>query len=462
MVLIEEYEQSSESARESLQEFLRHRPSLEGSSVSIKGLKEPEIPDHVDSKTVELVVKAAVPLSGSWVWFERSGLYEDKMKVQKWFTGIAVRLLRALAAVDPAGDKVVAREVTKVMIMYYYEDYPWSTPELRSISVNWLEKTSLRDHREVLDSVIESIKPLFTSHPRVSAAGRKKAEAVKNRLVPGEPERFFEWKEEHQWALAMLEYCVSNMESEQIATHWAFIVPAVLNVLDDGEILIKAVGCRCARAVVEHAPSKILTSSGVADLFSSDLWPAMKFLPPSVEPALSKTILKHSFDALLEIATVSKPDSLDLLMEEVIYGLTFANQYIEVAETLIRSAMLVIPKLGTYTVRHLQELVKVFASMLSDPFSGVYQPLIRQACELLILTIQYCWMRIDRYKYDILKALIVAWDKTHGDNPGAANKDQVALTEESLKRVLTLVQDITTIDLEPIVAEWPSAKWITS
>jgi len=310
----------------------------------------------------------------------------------------------------------------------------------------------------LLDLLTTVIKPLFAAsrNAALTSSGRKN-------LVPQAPatgrfdSSFLDddakpWK--NGWTVDLLTYILTSysgvcdtQQRNTIEAHFHLLVPPILNLIDDGETVYKADGCRLLRLlcdVVKGCRSDIFKRTGLTDVFvdalrtnfmvlptltpeqeslalMQELYPAYRALvaarfpmhvvdnndkvtplPPSSGTAASSKTTTSPFSissqrsgppAVQDAAESQVRQSLldILLLQGLLAALshlgagTSSSSTISLTLTtyLISQLTPTVSDMGISTVKHLQTLLPLLRNILSDPFGAVAPRLLLEALATL-------------------------------------------------------------------------------
>lgn len=97
-----------------------------------------------------------------------------------------------------------------------------------------------------------------------------------------------------------------------------------------------------------------------------------------------------------------------------------------------------------------QHIIEVCSVILTDPFALMYPPL--QIASLMVLeqSLVCGWPRIQRYKADILKPLIICWLDLEGSGISAIQEEEIREQMRSIFRVLSAVPEWGSAGIEVV------------
>ncbi|KIY01715.1 uncharacterized protein Z520_01853 [Fonsecaea multimorphosa CBS 102226] len=363
----------------------------------------------------------------------------------------------------------------------------------------------------LLELLTQIIKPLFTNtkHPQLTSTGRKS-------LVPGPPpsiatSRFLSpldddeqeaiqkpWKRT-PFTVPLLKYILQSYallpkpaQKSTIESHFHFLVPPVLNMIDDASAQYKSDGCLLLRLLCTtliSAQSDMLRRTGLTDVFVDALKTNFLLLPTLTPEEDSLLILRELYPAYLalvdarfvnlqvamtegvDISTGKKTDAggatwtigEDFTLREALltklyrHGImaslshlssstsSFSNTISAPLTTfLLKQIPPVFRRLNIHAVKHLQTLLPMMRVALMDPFVLAAPEMALASLNVLAVVVQRCSERVrDKWWPEILRACVACWcnclDEKEGANEGAATALQEVM--DRAKGVVELLQD---------------------
>lgn len=415
---------SLDEAKECLDRFRKYKDDLSKATVNKtnEALETVERECQGDEDDVaRLLRECAKPLGGEWIWY-KDELAESRSRwvAQEQFLSVVPRLLHALA-------KFRGQLIYKHMLLYSVEGYPWVKDS--TVANSWLEENE-ESSISLTELVEKDIKPAFiksASHPSVSTAGRKKMNddrGYRNRLNPtlhsDTEELMAPWRVEDQSVIALLEVVIRKSEPTQLRSVWPFLVPSILNIVDDHEVMIKLKGCQFLELIIKKMDPQFLHTTGLMPIFRDAVTHTLHYLPPSISTDLSKIITHQGVETLLSLTaslkacgkTKDRLADLDTVTFDLLHAISNSGQKVDLLISLLVDMRSVVQQLGPETVKYLQDLVKVYLNILGDPFIGHSPNLALQACEFINTVMTYAWPRLYSYRYEILRGAILVYKQT--------------------------------------------------
>jgi hypothetical protein len=141
----------------------------------------------------------------------------------------------------------------------------------------------------------------------------------------------------------------------------------------------------------------------------------------------------------------------------IVRGFTFAGENARIAGELMRQISALVMDMKVYAVRHLGDLVRIFGTVLGDPFVGVAQGLLAATLDAVETMVGVCWVRLCRYVPEVLKAITscyrtVCWG---GERKGGAEVvDRLRKIVSILRSVMAAEKrEVEMVELEESIAQ---------
>ncbi|KAI1927955.1 hypothetical protein LOZ65_002168 [Ophidiomyces ophidiicola] len=344
---------------------------------------------------------------------------------------------------------------------------PWTSVTAFSSATLLLNeyKESYRAKDEQLPALFGEIlaryvKPSFskTRTPALTSAGRKDMHPLKQPKF--DPSLFGKgskpWKYTNNFVLTILSWVVGQYTPSDRATiegQFPLLVPAILSLIDDESLPYKALGCRILYQLLiplEQTKSDILKRTNLDSVFEDALSPCLLSLPTITPEEQSIHLLKFAYPALFSVITTRFPLSppskefyspapshrkteaqeaqsrLICLTKLLRQGIISSYSHISISQpsedTYISSfpyprlSTLLLTQLATAiremaldSIKHLQEIVPILTSTLTNPFGTAYIPLLIAAIDSMLQLILSAWLRIWKWRADILAGLCGCW-----------------------------------------------------
>lgn len=428
----------------------------------------------------DLLAKSLAPLEGEWIWYEDefTKSFNAKWTSQREFMQSAVPLLLVVSIhwlkLAKQFDASVNTKLVQSLMCYAINDgtYPWTLSNAHPGNEK-LAKAVLQavqpfcedsSFRSILFQIIKPVFVKHSTHHSVSAAGRKlmTPESYSSNFtfsyLPEQDSKrsaSHSWRTQHQYCLTLFEIFIAHSTSSELQENWAFIVPCVLNIIDDHNPGIKRKGGDLVDKVANNTSASFFKQTGVAQVFWSALEPTLAYLPPSTPANVSIPLTTSSYKAMMALSYLSKENPHQLhhkyFLEGVLTGISHAHNHTGALVNFITiSTDLVSNHMKTYTTPHLKSLVAIVTGTLCDPFVTFSPKLVIATCELAEAIIKACWFKIIEYRYDLLRGLVTLSKRIAGDSEQDAQLDQ---TESQLLRthartVLTLLNQAVELNAD--------------
>ncbi|OAA68345.1 hypothetical protein SPI_00540 [Niveomyces insectorum RCEF 264] len=354
------------------------------------------------------------------------------------------------------------------------------------------------------------LRPLFArSRPAtVTASGRRAAYAGNNSsnqrdVADRETRATKPWKYDDLRAVSVFAWAVKESDELLVRNHWPMFTPVLLTLIDDPDTAVRARGLVLLRAFIDKVPDyrNILHNTGLESVLADAVFPTLLFLPRLTPEKESLQLLEPAYAALLSLAAAAaaapvplsaassagsrrgedatrglhhlppKPaaDLLDKILRDGIYaGYFHASEHIRIVELLVRQAGRVIETMGgVYAVKHLKDLIPMYASIMTDPFAMRYKPAVVAATDALQTTMVNCWPRMadTPWQEEIIKMLMLCWLNVQEDHGGEERRrekeDNKDLSARLVRAADTLLAIMRAADVNvaakigPLIAKEP-------
>lgn len=442
----------------------------------------------------QMLAESVTPLQGEWIWYEDefTQSFSAKWKSQTDFLEAALPSLLIVCIhwlryiEKNQGDvttNITAMKVLESLLCYTINDgsFPWTLPSSNAKQeklVKALQKITepFCKNKTVRADIFDQIKPAFISHsthPSISAAGRKiftangaqgpSASSSRNFTFSYLPEdetntkNKSSWRTRHQYSLTLLEIYIEYSEEQEIRASWSFIIPCVLNIIDDPNPGIKRKGSDLAKKLTVSAGGSFFKQTGVSPVLWSALKPALSYLPPSTPVSISVPLSKSTYEAMMALSYCSKASSHKLqheyFQEAVLMGISHCHTNTKALINFLSiTTDLVLEHMKTYTTPHLRPLIAIITGTLCDPFVTFSPELVSTVCGLAEAVIKTVWFRVFVYRYDILRALVVVSKRIAAEDGSVSATSLDQQNSTTMKRqtnsVLTLLQQAIAVNLD--------------
>lgn len=406
-----------------------------------------------------LLSQALLPTlqDSEWIWYEGefTKALDNKYKSQQEFLFkgvppllvVTIHWIKYLRQADVEVNAYAS--LVKSLLCYKFDiSYPWSIQN-RSELYNAVTalmndiSASIPDFYELL---LNEIKPMFVqhaTHPSVSSTGRRvlnSDDTIRSRFFEDfESEENDSWRIKNQYTLGLLELYLTNSSESNIKSNWSFLLPCILNVVDDHDPAIKRKGSDLISLLVTRNDNIFLVNTGVVPLLWKALKPSLAYLPPSTPAIISIPLTNSTYKASIAIWNISStPHKLqeEYLQEAILSGISHTHTHTKSLITFINiTSDFILNHLKSYTTSHLMPLVAIVVGTLSDPLVTFSEELVITTCKLAEALIRVCWFRIIVYRYDLIKALVLV-SRRFGDDKNSA------LLKHSQKVVELLIQAV--------------------
>ncbi|KAL1902279.1 hypothetical protein Sste5346_001255 [Sporothrix stenoceras] len=311
----------------------------------------------------------------------------------------------------------------------------------------------------IVDGILKQyLRPLFARSrpPTVTESGRKAAfpsnpggdnTGPKRDTTNSESPQAKPWKYVDMRAISVFAWAVHESDGALVRTNWPLFIPVLLALVEDPDTPVRARGLTLLTEFVASVPDGggLLHTTGLDSVLADAVFPTLLFLPRLTPEKESLQLLGPAYSALLSLAKAAgaadKAGSttnnkglppkaaatlLDRMLREGIFsGYFHASEHIHITEELVRQAGRIVEAMGVYAVKHLKDLMPMYAAILMDPFAMRYKPAVAAAIDTLQTTLTNCWPRLAKtpWQEETLKMLMLCWLHVEEDE-GTKIKDR--------------------------------------
>ncbi|PTB39786.1 hypothetical protein M441DRAFT_458883 [Trichoderma asperellum CBS 433.97] len=375
--------------------------------------------------------------------------------------GLALLVIISLFCASPSEPFLLDDAVLISVVTYTDEDDAWTTKESSHLAARLL-KANLADDR--LDTFItqrliqDTLRPLFSkSSTRLTASGRPSqlAQQPASTQARTSLDSVSQEREKLQ-AASSFKWAVMSCSQATMGRHWPLFLPILLSLAEDHNTAVRIKGLQILGLFLDTCPANVILSAGVDNVIQDAVFPTLLFLPSTTPESESIELLYPAYRVLLRIAQLD-PDSkslrrrrfLDkLLRDGVFVGHFHASEYPRIVEVLMKITKDIVSCLGFFSAKHLQvnnrrldrislcyvlitfgqNLLRLFASTLSDPFVMGYPPLVYSTTEALNATLVNCWPRFSSPGYidQVIHTISLCWLNLKSSQLPAEDVDQIS------------------------------------
>ncbi|PHH58941.1 hypothetical protein CDD81_4070 [Ophiocordyceps australis] len=214
-------------------------------------------------------------------------------------------------------------------------------------------------------------------------------------------------------------WSVEKANAALLSQEWPLYLPVLLALIENSQLTVRTRGLDILVTFIQKCSHNTLFSTGISRVLEDAIFPTLFFLPSLTPEHDSAILLDLAYTALLKLAAAdSNPQSharrrlLDRLIRHgIMAGYLHGSNYPAVVKVLMRSATAAISLLGFSAIKHIQDLVDILDSTMTDPFSPSYPSVAAAAGQVLDVLISHCWPRLvgTRHTRRILAILVACW-----------------------------------------------------
>ncbi|KAH9881875.1 hypothetical protein J1614_001046 [Plenodomus biglobosus] len=253
------------------------------------------------------------------------------------------------------------------------------------------------------------------------------------------------------YVLELLKWSIGALSGKEIERLWRFLMPPILQMIDDSEVESQAKGCELLTLLLQQmqqatgqdtfVSSKSMKSSeatnflqrtGYHSVLADSLFPLLTHLPSLTPEQESITLLSEVYPALLLLAqlvpadtnttpsnpTTSSPTKtwfLDKIVREGIFHplahFPTPSTYPHLANLIVSQLPKITDEMGIESIKHLPDIITLISSILQEPFALSHEALVLSTLQALRSIMQNAWPRIPRHRGSIMMGLGVLWGR---------------------------------------------------
>ncbi|KAF2473948.1 poly A polymerase C-terminal region-like protein [Lindgomyces ingoldianus] len=330
-----------------------------------------------------------------------------------------------------------------------------------------------------------TIRPLFSQsnskpHPNLTPAGRAAPSHPDQKAQFPDDTSKAPWKDpKNGYAIDLLRWTLLILGQKGIEANWGLLVPPILKMTDNLDIKWKSRGCEFLTLLLASTSPSLLSRTGLGNVFEITLIPLFTYLPTLTEEKESVLLLDKAFPALMELAEVMYPPPshssttpqpintlstprekfLDKLLRLCILApVSHASPstYPRLATSLLSHLPTLINAMQIDAVKHLQSLLPLLSSILTEPLGLAHPPLIVGSVKGLQAVVLNCWPRVGRYRGEIMKGVCVCWVRC-GEEEGEEKKKEIEEVRWELKECVGMLDAVCQAD-DDLKGIWEAEK----
>ncbi|RDL40006.1 uncharacterized protein BP5553_04346 [Venustampulla echinocandica] len=378
-----------------------------------------------------------------------------------------------ITQIPSSPQKTLDPQILLSLIAFTNPSDPWTTQAASDTAHSLLSKYTAQTLTSdfIISFLLQSfIRPLYSkSKPTsITSAGRKAmpSSAPPKRFEAADLDRSSKpWKYEVVYSITIFKWAVENIPSTLISSSWHLFIPPLLTLLDDQSTHIRLSGIHILTHLLPYLTPKLLSQSGLDQVFEDALMPILLYLPNLTPPEESLQLLPAAYGALGVLCDVRYPPPpshatpqtettdeqqaqlekekvklLDRILRKGIFaGYAHSCEHIPIVEELIRQLRVLISRLGIHTVKHLKDILPIILPSLSDPFTPSSSPSLLLSCILALqTTVLNTWPRlgVEKYRMEVIKVIAVGWKNTTDavvDEKDGVRKEGLETVKKELK-----------------------------
>ncbi|CAI6087688.1 unnamed protein product [Clonostachys chloroleuca] len=360
---------------------------------------------------------------------------------------------------------------------------PWVTDEASSLATailspeNIASATAADVSTFITRSILQDyLRPIFSkATTRVTSSGRPTQfpdpDPSSHRQGVEPPA----WKKHGFRIIPIFRWAVNAADAKLVANNWFLFAPVLLALVEDAESSTRQAGLEILATFIRNCPLRILQSTGIGTVFQEAIFPSLLYLPSLTPEEESVPLIDAAYQALLALAqretdprSPSRRKLLDKVFRDGVFTAYFhASEYISVVETLMKNTTAILDCLEVYSVKHLQNLLPMFSSVMTDPFIISRPTALLEAVKTLNACLRNCWPRISsepKYTAEVIRIISICWLNLYDGELASrpSSRDLTLLTDElrrsaDIMHALSKTEDSSQLstDLVPILQKEP-------
>ncbi|KAB8364856.1 hypothetical protein FH972_024717 [Carpinus fangiana] len=318
-----------------------------------------------------------------------------------------------------------------------------------------------------------TIRPLFskTNNPDLTPQGHMRI-AESSRSVQAKRfdtiETEEQWKHESNTVIGLLTWCLRVLKPSQIQTLWGQLIPPILKMVDDSEVVYKVAGLELLGHLLTGINPEQLRYTGTGPLFEAAIKPALSYLPSLTPEHESVQVLHAAFGTWsiltqrrwpdqptlansstgssdpTQLQTRASPEyiqyvKVQMLRQYVAPSLRHVEaNYPKVASVLLKQLQTTFRLAGSTLIEDKDVILPLLVEYLQDPMVAKTCPdLLVQVARTTKAFITCAWPMIWLWRGDIYGALSEAWVNTCNElaegNAVDEKKQSLLVAQEDLR-----------------------------
>lgn len=306
---------------------------------------------------------------------------------------LGLKALLSLQYLHQSPPKDLPQPVLLSLLVFTSSRDPWTTPPSLSSAQLLLSKYAHQTQTTefLINYILQSIiRPLFSkSKPSaITSSGRKAmpSSAPPKRFEAADMDRSTKpWKYEAVYSVTVFRRAVEHTpvrpfnpvppisifaltgfgQKDIISESWPLFIPPLLTLLDDTSNRIRSQGLEILTLFLPKLDAKMLTQTGLGEVFEDAIMPTLLFLPSLTPIDESMALLGPAYQSLYALGEVrytedeagkrEKLKFLDrVLRKGVLMGYLHASEYTGIVEVLMHVMGGLVRGMGVRAVKHLK------------------------------------------------------------------------------------------------------------
>ncbi|KAJ9365408.1 hypothetical protein C8Q69DRAFT_528700 [Paecilomyces variotii] len=387
----------------------------------------------------------------------------DSLKDSRFRLSLGISVISSLSTILPIEEASNVVDIVTTLASFTSERDPWTTQQSCRQALEVLDTYVSRrrsDDASSLWSTFEDtlktrIKPLFakTKNPAITSTGRKNLHpmpATRFDYSSLDPETK-PWKYRDVYCTTVFSWILSIYQPSdtlRVEGHFPLLVPPILSLIDDENISFKTRGCNLLSKLLvplREGKSDILRRTNLSSVFEDAITPCLLSLPTITPEEESLQLLGAAYSALLSVlktrypqtdsqSSSTKSQSRENDKTAYIHSITqilrislipsfhhissntptasssiASFPYPRLSTFLLQQLSIISNEVRIHLTKHLQDIIPLLYSTLTNPFGTAYIPLLLAATTATRSIILNAHPRIWRWRGEILGGICTCW-----------------------------------------------------
>lgn len=303
------------------------------------------------------------------------------------------------------------------------------------------------------DILLNTLQPVFKRQTQMHPVLSKRPEPKYRAAHETDLHENQQWKQDNN--VELLFWVIEQISAKDLEENLHLVIPPVLIVLDDYDILYKEYGVKMVHIIIKKLNLDYILKYGLDDVFFESLFKCLSYLSQDRDVTLLKASYPCVMDLISSIKGEQKRSNLyeRVLTDGIITGYMHAGQKIKFLPILLGPISKLHDELGSVSVQYLKAIIPILCDSMAMPSNNNKD--IREINELAVdslsTVIKQCWPRIPSYRGPIMKSIAKSWSYYFGTH----DQDMCDKLKELCKVFGTACQGQEKADKEALISYNP-------